>query len=133
MTAKQLKDWRERAGFTRAELAARLGTSHRNVESWEQDRRAIPPLAQKALEDLMRQDILKIPVSPELREKLNKLAKERGVDPALWAQEILSKILPMMLAAFIVGHAIRSGSNWSASSLASTGKAAIGFISNLIP
>jgi len=48
----------------------------------------------------MRQDILKIPVSPELREKLNRLAKERGVDPGVWAQEILSKILPTAIVAF---------------------------------
>ena len=99
MTAIELKQWRAKAGLSRAELGAKLKVSARTVEAWEQTarQRPIPPREIERLHDLMRQDVLNVPTTPELRAKLNKLAKERGLDPAQWAAELLAAALPLFL------------------------------------
>ena len=96
MTAIELKHWREKAGLTRAEVGAKLKVSARTVEAWEQTarHRPIPPREIDRLHNLMRQDVLNVPTTPELRAKLNKLAKDRGLDPAQWAAELLAAALP---------------------------------------
>jgi hypothetical protein len=43
--------------------------------------------------NLMIQDILRIPIPVEVKEKLERLAKERGVDPALWVLELIRAAL----------------------------------------
>lgn len=130
MTAKDLKSWREKAGYSRAELGSKLNTSMRNIESWEQERRAIPPIAIAMLEDLMRQDSLKIPLSPELRAKLSRMAKERGLDPVQWAAELIKAALLMGAILFAGAHLMRAPSNWSGSAMAATGKAGLSLIAS---
>ncbi len=95
MTANDLKTWRDKVGLTRAELGAKLKVSARTVEAWEQVSRdrAIPAREVERIQDLMRQDVLRIPTSPEFRAKLERMAKERGVDPVQWAEELLKAAL----------------------------------------
>ncbi|RYD38967.1 MAG: XRE family transcriptional regulator [Verrucomicrobiaceae bacterium] len=102
MTANELKSWREKVGLTRAELGAKLKVSARTIEAWEQPARAraIPEREAERLQDLMRQDMLKIPTSPEFMAKLERMAKERGVDPVQWAADLLKAALMAGMVAF---------------------------------
>lgn len=135
MTANDLKSWREKVGLTRAELGAKLKVSARTIEAWEQPARAraIPEREAERLQDLMRQDMLKIPASPEFMAKLERMAKERGVDPVQWASDLLKAALMVGMIAFGITHLLSSPSDWSTDALTSTGKNAFGFVSSLIP
>jgi ribosome-binding protein aMBF1 (putative translation factor) len=93
MTAGELKLWRESI-MSRATLGQKLKTSPRTIEAWEQGRRPIPDREADRIMNLMVQDTLKIPLPVEVKEKLERLAKERGVDPANWALELIRAALP---------------------------------------
>jgi hypothetical protein len=41
----------------------------------------------------MIQDILKIPLPLDLKEKLERLSKEKKVDPAVWALQLIRSAL----------------------------------------
>jgi len=79
--------------MSRATLGQKLKTSPRTIEAWEQGRRPIPEREADRIMNLMVQDILKVPLPVEVKEKLERLAKERGVDPALWALELIRAAL----------------------------------------
>ena len=94
MNGPLLKKWRKDSGLSRAQIAKELGVSERTVESWEQEKSQITDRTKTQLEALRAEkDILAIPLTPELKKKLRTMAKERGVDPAVWAQELLEKFL----------------------------------------
>jgi transcriptional regulator with XRE-family HTH domain len=130
MTATELKRWRKSAGLTRDQLATRIGVSARTIEAWEQEgrNRAIPTPALMRIKDLMNRDTLNVPLSPALREKLDKLRKERGIDPSSWAAEILDKILILAVMSLAAFHLSKSPSDWSLKALAKTGKALIALV-----
>jgi DNA-binding transcriptional regulator YiaG len=92
MDAHELKTWREPI-MSRAALGLKLKTSPRTIEAWEQGRRPIPDREADRIMNLMIQDTLKIPLPVEVKEKLERLARERGVDPALWALELIRAAL----------------------------------------
>jgi DNA-binding transcriptional regulator YiaG len=52
VTPEQIRELRDRLGFTRRELAAQLGVSKRTVEFWEQGRGNPNCSAEKILESL---------------------------------------------------------------------------------
>ena len=92
MNAQELKIWREPI-MSRATLGKKLKVSARTVEAWEQGRRPIPEREADRIRDLMIQDILKIPLPLDLKEKLERLSKEKKVDPAVWALQLIRSAL----------------------------------------
>jgi DNA-binding transcriptional regulator YiaG len=54
MSGTELKDIRERLGYTQAELAKEVGVKTDTVSKWEQGRRNIPAPVEKLLKLLRR-------------------------------------------------------------------------------
>ena len=54
MTGDELKNFRERLGLSREELARELRTTYPTIYRWETDDRAIPPYLDLALETIER-------------------------------------------------------------------------------
>lgn len=54
MTGSELKDFREKIGLSREELAKELRTTYPTIYRWETDNRAIPPYLDLALETIKR-------------------------------------------------------------------------------
>lgn len=55
MTPEQLKEWREQRGWSLRTMAAALGVSYSALSRWEQGKRGIPNLLDRALHDLERE------------------------------------------------------------------------------
>ena len=74
MTGRDIRNWREERFLTREQLALLLNMSHRTLETWEQERRAIPDYFEAALETADRRlnEILQLAVK-------NKLLKESNI------------------------------------------------------
>ena len=136
MTADELICLRKEVGLSREALARHLApeykVSFRTIESWEQGIRPIPDTWATILKSaLLHQDVLKIPLSPELRKKLVTRAKESGKDPAVWAVELLKSALLSLAVAILAYHTFRPGTDWSGPSLLATLRLAGGFVAGL--
>lgn len=55
MTPEQLREWRERHGWSLRQMADRLGVNYSAVSRWEQGKRRVPNLLDRALHDLERE------------------------------------------------------------------------------
>lgn len=94
MTGDSLRAWRKSNRLSRQQVADRLGISARTYETWEQRTDEIPARAGRQVEEMMRNtDILSIPLSEELKQKLRSFEKRKGISAESWAAEILDKIL----------------------------------------
>lgn len=119
MTAEQFKKARLALDLTRPQLAEKMSVSPRTIESWEQgDRgRSIPKWAILKMTEIQHLDVLKLPMTPDIRKRLEKRAKEKGVSPESLAVAFLDALLIIV----VLFHLTRSPSNWSFPELKKTG------------